>query len=164
MNNNDEDDNNTPQISLFSHDSTDLTVQQQQSTDVLSVEDIEVADSDFKYARDKLIQLLEDSADVLEHARSIADETGEPKAVDTYAGMLRSVAKITKDLVELSRTRKAIKTSPNSSSSGNRQEPHALNQINNSIYLGSTSELSKFLEEIQSGSDVIEVKNDKDAE
>ena len=97
-------------------------------------------EEDFAYARDKLKGLIDKSEDALDTLINLARDAEHPRAYEVLSGMLKNTADITEQLLKLQKQRKDIvvpKEQEGNQNSGST--------TNNTIFLGSTSELQKFL-------------------
>ena len=96
-------------------------------------------EEDFAYAREKLKGLIDKSEDALDTLINLARDAEHPRAYEVLSGMLKNTADITEQLLKLQKQRKDIVVPKEQEGS-----PSATTN-NNTIFVGSTSELQKFL-------------------
>jgi hypothetical protein len=93
-------------------------------------------ETDIEYSRDKMKSLINQSCEAIEQMMMLASESEHPRAFEVLSTMLKNTSEMTQDLVKLQKTRKDITQEKNGPSSST---------TNNSIFVGSTTELQKFL-------------------
>ena len=122
-----------------------LSIVKKQKTQVKPSEIINDTEKDVQYSREKMKELIDQSSDAINNMMALAAESEHPRAFEVLSNMIKHTADMTQDLVKLQKTRKEItqdKTGPNSTTT------------NNSIFVGSTTELQKLLKkEIKNVSD-----------
>jgi hypothetical protein len=96
-------------------------------------------EEDFAYAREKLKGLIDKSEDALDTLINLARDAEHPRAYEVLSGMLKNTADITEQLLKLQKQRKDIVVPKDQEGS------NGATTNNNTIFLGSTSELQKFL-------------------
>ena len=108
------------------------------TTEIVEVKD--TVEDDAEFARQNLRDLIEKGNDAADHIISVAKQSDHPRAFEVVAGMLKNLADMNKDLLELQKRRKDL--SPNQEGfAGNAK---SLN-VDKAIFVGSTNELVKFL-------------------
>ena len=100
---------------------------------VLSQTDSQL-DSDFEYARGNIINILEKGNEALDGILDVAGMSQHPRSYEVVATLIKTMADVNKDLLELTKKRKEI--------SGEANNPST---INNNLFVGSTAELQKLL-------------------
>ena len=103
-------------------------------TSVPEVVEIKQVDSDFEFARNNMIEVIEKSKDALDGILDVAQMSQHPRGYEVAATLIKTIADINKDLLELSKKKKEL--------SGNVETPKT---VNNNLFVGSTSELLKML-------------------
>lgn len=63
---------------------------------------------DYKKIRDEMYEILSDAKDALKLAKTILEDSEHPRAVETYSGLLKNVANIQSQILELTKTYKDI--------------------------------------------------------
>ena len=106
----------------------------------LSKSDDQVKD-DHEYARGNLYNLIEKGQEAINYILDVAKQTNHPRAYEVAGNLIKNVADITDKLLESQRKLKEI--SEDKPSKGP-------NVVNNSLFVGSTSELQKMLKQINS--------------
>jgi|TARA_Y100000992_G_scaffold278186_1_gene223555 hypothetical protein len=97
------------------------------------------AEEDYKIARDNLKSLLNKSDEALDHMMQVASEAEHPRAFEVLAGMFKTSADMTSQLIDLQKKRHELdklNNEPTEQSGG---------VTNNNLFVGSTAELQKML-------------------
>ena len=92
------------------------------------------SDSDFQYARENLYNLIERGQDGLDELLEIAKASQHPRAFEVVGQLVDKLTTTNKELLNLHKSKKDIKTERGSPTS-----------VNNNLFVGSTAELQKFL-------------------
>lgn len=95
------------------------------------------AEEDVEFSREKMKELIELSSQAIDNMMALAAETEHPRAFEVLSNMIKQTSEMSQDLVKLQKTRKDITQKEESGPSGGT--------TNNSIFVGSTDELQKFL-------------------
>ena len=107
-----------------------------------TVDDISVdVEEDYNFARDHIKKLISTSDEAIATMHALAADAEHPRAFEVLAGMIKSTADMNNQLLTLQRDRKKLviePAAPKSVSVGS-------NTTNNSIFVGTTTELQKFL-------------------
>lgn len=107
-----------------------------------TVDDISVdVEEDYNFARDHIKKLISTSDEAIATMHALAADAEHPRAFEVLAGMIKSAADMNNQLLTLQRDRKKLviePAAPKSVSVGS-------NTTNNSIFVGTTTELQKFL-------------------
>lgn len=104
------------------------------------VVELENLDSDYEFARDNLIRVIEKGNLALDGILNVADMSQHPRGYEVVATLIKTMADANKDLLELSKRKKDL--------SGNTNTPKT---INNNLFVGSTAELQKLLKDANGG-------------
>jgi hypothetical protein len=96
-------------------------------------------EKDVEYSRAKMKELIDQSSEAINHMMALASESEHPRAFEVLSNMIKDASNMTQDLVKLQKTRKDITQSKDEYSGGNT--------TNNAIFVGSTTQLQKFLKE-----------------
>ena len=94
------------------------------------------AEKDIEYSRDKMKSLIDQSCEAVNLMMALASESEHPRAFEVLSTMIKHTSEMTQDLVGLQKTRKDITQDKNAP--GN-------STTNNAIFVGSTTELQRFL-------------------
>ena len=110
-------------------------------TDLVITKDIikETIESDFTYAREQIYNVLVKSQEAVEDMVDIARQSQHPKSYEVLNGMLKTLADVATNLVDLQKKQQEIMKM-----SGNQPSDQA-QTINNNLFVGSTSELQKMI-------------------
>ena len=92
---------------------------------------------DYNQVRKNLKEIIDIGSTAIDGILTVADETESPRAYEVAAQMIKNVADINKDLLEMHNKMKQIKKEDNGQK--------AQNITNNSLFVGSTKELQKLL-------------------
>mgnify|MGYP003349706233 FL=1 len=113
------------------------------STNIEPVKDIvtitDPVDSDAEYARQNLKNLIAKGNDAVDHIVSIAKQSEHPRAFEVAAGMLKNLADMNKDLLEIQKRKQDLKPKVTT----NTQNIN----VDKAVFVGSTAELLKQLKE-----------------
>jgi hypothetical protein len=100
---------------------------------------IKDTEDDYAFARGKLKGLIDKSENALETLIILAQDAEHPRTYEVLSGMLKNTADITEQLLKLQKQRKElVKEDSGSPAAGGTTNT-------NNIFVGSTSELQKFL-------------------
>lgn len=100
-------------------------------------------DDDFDTTRSNLHSLLTQGQDALFHALEVAKQSEHPRAFEVVGGLMKHLSDINTQLLDLHKKKQTIETPVKGETKGVTQ--------NNAIFVGSTSELSKMLNDIRKG-------------
>jgi len=110
--------------------------------EVLSTEIVttNVVEEDANFARSNIRELITKGNQAMDQLLAVAKESEHPRAYEVAAGLIKNLADMNKDLLELQKKRKDL--IPNADGfAGNAKN---LN-VDKAIFVGSTNELVKFL-------------------
>ena len=96
------------------------------------------AEEDYNIARENLKKLLDKSDEALDHMMQVAAEAEHPRAFEVLAGMFKTSADMTTQLVELQKKRHELDKL-------NNELTQNSGVTNNNLFVGSTTELQKML-------------------
>lgn len=103
----------------------------------IRVENSDNVNKDFEYARGNLINIIEKGNEALDGILEVAQMSQHPRSFEVVAELIKTMAETNKDLLELSKRKKDLDASDNKS-------PQT---INNNLFVGSTSELTKLIKQ-----------------
>ncbi len=92
-------------------------------------------DTDFKYTRENLYNLLERGQDAVEELLEIAKQSEHPRAFEVVGQLIGKLTETNKELMGLHKTKKELSIEK---SGGDVN-------VNNAVFVGSTAELQKLL-------------------
>jgi hypothetical protein len=102
---------------------------------------------DYDSARNNLYKLLNQGQDALYSALEIAKQSEHPRAFEVVGNLMKQLADINEQLLALSERKQKL-DAPKSNDAG---QPSKQVTNNNAIFVGSTSELSKLIQNINKG-------------
>ena len=102
---------------------------------VLKKNDVE---KDYKYTRGQLYSLIEKGQEAINGIMEVAGESASPRAYEVAGQLIKSVADSTDKLMDLQKKLKEVEEDNQKTTN---------NVTNNSLFVGSTAELSKLLKE-----------------
>ena len=100
---------------------------------VLKKDDVE---KDYKYTRGQLYSLIEKGQEAINGIMEVAGESASPRAYEVAGQLIKSVADSTDKLMDLQKKLKDV---------NKEEEAKGPSTVNNALFVGSTSELSKIL-------------------
>jgi len=103
-------------------------------------------DLDFQYAKDNIKMLIANGSDAIEEILKVAKAGDSPRAYEVVSQLLKTVADMNKDLLDLHQKAKTVK----------KETVSVKNTTNNSIYVGSTSELQDLINKDRSRKKALE--------
>ena len=92
-------------------------------------------DTDFKYTRENLYNLLERGQDAVEELLEIAKQSEHPRAFEVVGQLIGKLTETNKELMGLHKTKKDLSTE------------RGPTNVTNALFVGSTSDLQKMLKE-----------------
>lgn len=122
----------------------------------------EDVDIDYEYSREKYKRLVDKGTDAIDHMMELALQSDHPRAYEVLGGMLKNVSDMTDKLMSLHNNVekvKSAKSTPNHSGVGTLSSPSV---TNNNVFVGSTTDLQRFIIAQQQKVDVIESKPSED--
>ena len=104
------------------------------STEVVKVpERTEHAETDYRYARENLYNLVERGQDAIDGILDLSKETESPRAYEVAGQLIKSVSDTAEKLIDIQKKLKDL------------EKENDVKTQHNHLYVGSTSELQKFL-------------------
>ena len=107
---------------------------QEENTELVIPQDKD-PDTDFEIGRENLYKLLDKGNDAIDGILALAKEGEHPRAYEVAGQLIKTVADVSKDLLELQEKLKKIKDVPNTGPKS----------VTNALFVGSTTELQKLL-------------------
>ena len=101
-------------------------------------------EQDYETTRSNLHSILTQGQDALIHALSVAKQSEHPRAFEVVGGLMKHLSDINSQLLDLHKKKQQLEAPT-------VEETKAKNVTNNSIFVGSTSELSKMLSDLRKG-------------
>jgi hypothetical protein len=100
-----------------------------------SLDNKDEIDTDAKYVRQNLYDLLEKGHGAIDELLAVADQSQHPRAYEVLATMIKTMAETNRDLLDLHQKKKALVD----------QEKKPENTVNNNLFVGSTKDLLELL-------------------
>jgi len=97
------------------------------------------AQDDFEYARMRMKKLLDTSDEVISNLHALATDAEHPRAYEVLGNMIKQSAEMNQQLLDLQKQRKALIKGDKSNMVNST--------TNNAIFVGTTTELQKFLKD-----------------
>jgi hypothetical protein len=114
-------------------------------------------ESDYEYARKYYYSLADQGKEAVELMMDLARETDSPRAFEVLSTLMKQSSEITEKLMDLQKKKKEIST-PSQRAVG---LPTSEGTTNNNIFVGSTKELQKFLQNQKAEEKVIDASTDE---
>jgi len=92
---------------------------------------------DYEYARNNLKGLIENGKDAMENILFLAKEDESARTYEVVGQLIKTLADTNKDLLDLAKKSKELKTE--------KEEKFGGTQIQNALFVGSTAELQKLI-------------------
>lgn len=99
---------------------------------------------DYERTRSNLHSLLAQGQDALMHALEVAKQSEHPRAFEVVGNMVKQLADVNSQLLDLSEKKQKLMTKK-------EERPSAQTVNNNAIFVGSTSELKKLIDNMNKG-------------
>jgi hypothetical protein len=106
----------------------------------------ENVERDYDTARNNLHKLLNQGQDALYHALEIAKQSEHPRAFEVVGNLMKQLADTNEQLLKLSEKKQKLDTPKTAEATPGKQVTN-----NNAIFVGSTSELSKLINNMNKG-------------
>lgn len=103
-------------------------------------------DYDYDVSRNNLHKLLNQGQDALYHALEIAKQSEHPRAFEVVGNLMKQLADTNEQLLKLSEKKQKMDAPKHIEQSPSKQVTN-----NNAIFVGSTSELSKLINNMNKG-------------
>ena len=95
-----------------------------------------VHEQDYEYSRDTYYDLIEKGRESLDLMIQVARESEHPRAFELLSNMIKDIANVNDKLMELNKKQKELLQD---------DKPKEKNTTNNNLFIGSTTELQRFL-------------------
>jgi hypothetical protein len=126
---------------LFDVDPIATNVEIVSSTEVVPVKSEDVVETDTEYARRNIRDLIDKGSVAVDNLLQVSKESEHPRAYEVVAGLMKTMADLNKDLLELQKRKKDLQPQlDNFSNRGNIT-------VEKAVFVGSTAELLKQIRE-----------------
>jgi len=112
-----------------------IEIKENRTTEVVTVEAGTDVDSDTNFARENIKQLINKGNKSLEELSTVANQSESPRAYEVLATMMKNLADMNKDLLELQKRKRDLQP---------KESSQNLN-IDKAVFVGSTAELVKMI-------------------
>ena len=109
-------------------------------TEVAQTEIVVDTEEDYAYTRQKIKSLISKSEEAIDSMMALASKTEHPRAFEVLSGMFKTTTDMMDQLITLQKKRKEL-----TQSEEQKQNASGGSTTNNAIFVGSTTELQKFL-------------------
>ena len=123
-------------------------IEVKKTEDAPLVKQTEDADKDYRSVRGNLYSIISKGNEAIDGILEVAQEGDSPRAYEVAAQMIKTVAEANKDLMDLHKKMKDLKTQDVVNNHNNT--------TNNAIYVGSTKDLQELVNQSRSASRRIE--------
>ena len=120
---------------LFDVDPIATNVEIVSSTEVMPVKSEDVVETDTEYARRNIRDLIDKGSVAVDNLLQVSKESEHPRAYEVVAGLMKTMADLNKDLLELQKRKKDLQ--PQLDSASNRGNI----TVEKAVFVGSTAEL-----------------------
>lgn len=114
-----------------------------EATPVAPVDKDQVLNQDYDITRNNLHMLLQQGQDALFHALEVAKQSEHPRAFEVVGNLMKNLSDINHQLLDLHTKKKSLEEPQK------KEDSSTKNVTNNSIFVGSTMELSAMLENLR---------------
>jgi len=101
------------------------------------------ADEDFTFARANIREVIENGTDAISKLAIIAEQSQNPRAYEVLAKLMDTVANASKELLDLQEKIQII------DKANIPRDEESRNQVTNNLFVGSTHELQKMIENMR---------------
>ena len=126
---------------LFDVDPIATNVEIVSSTEVVPVKSEDVVETDTEYARRNIRDLIDKGSVAVDNLLQVSKESEHPRAYEVAAGLIKTMADLNKDLLEIQKRKRDLQPQlDNFSNRGNIT-------VEKAVFVGSTAELLKQIRE-----------------
>lgn len=100
------------------------------------VDDNKEVETDTKYVRQNMYDLIEKGHGAIDELLIIADQSQHPRSYEVLAGLIKTMGEMNKDLIDMHEKKKKLLS---------KEEKEDRAVTNNNLFVGSTSDLLKML-------------------
>jgi len=120
---------------------TPTNVIEVKETAVVEIKDSTIED-DVEFARQNIKKLINKGGTAFDNLLLVANESEQPRAYEVVATLIKNLSDLNKDLLELQKRKRDLQGSEEKKQSGNVN-------VDKAVFVGSTTELVKFLKKNQ---------------
>jgi hypothetical protein len=111
--------------------------------------DEEKFNNDYEYSRETLYELIDKGREGIEDMINVARESEHPRAYEVLSKLIKDVGDVTDKLMALDKAHKDL----------HKQEIKQIDNTTNNIFIGSTTELQRFLKSQNEEKDITPIEN-----
>jgi len=115
-----------------------------QVSEIIAKAHSDSARDDFETARANIYKVIEGGVDALDQLGQIADQSQNPRAYEVYSTLMKTIVDANKDLLDIQKKIRDL-------SGADTPMNAAAKTINNNLFVGSTAELQKVIENLKNG-------------
>ncbi len=105
----------------------------------------ESEDADFDYARGNYYEIIEQGKEAIKTSMLIATETQNPRAVEVLSGLLKNMADINRQLIQVSKDKQDVKLAKAQAAGKPGSAQAAIGTQQNITFVGTSASLNKMI-------------------
>lgn len=114
---------------------------------IIAIAHDDSAKTDFETARSNVLTMIEEGMDAMDKLKSIAQQSQHPRAFEVYSTLLNTMLNANKQLLDMQVKIREI------NSADQPMNDKAKTVTNNNLFVGSTAELQRMVENLKNGND-----------
>ena len=126
---------------IFDVDPITIDVETVTHTEIIPIQSVDVVETDTEYARTNIRSLIDKGNVAVDNLLQVSKESEHPRAYEVVAGLMKTMADLNKDLLELQKRKRDLQ--PQSDNTTNRGNI----TVEKAVFVGSTAELLKQIRE-----------------
>lgn len=107
------------------------------STEIVETKPVDVVETDTEFARKNIRDLIDKGNVAVDNLLQVSKESEHPRAYEVVAGLMKTMADLNKDLLELQKRKKDLQPQLNNVTNGGNIT------VEKAVFVGSTAELLK---------------------
>jgi len=128
---------------LFDISPSDI-IQESPSGNLKPIESCEPEDSDFEFCRNNYYEIIQHGQHAILGALRVASETESPRAYETLGMLMKNMADINKQLLQIGKDKQDVKIARKSATG---VAPQQITQNNTAVFVGNSADINKMLKE-----------------
>lgn len=116
-----------------------IEIKEPEPVQLVEVQTNSAVDDDAEFARKNIKELITKGTTAMDNLLQIANASEHPRAFEVAAGLIKNIADMNKDLLEIQKRKRDL--DPVAAAAKNNQTTN----IDKAVFVGSTTELVKFL-------------------
>jgi hypothetical protein len=117
-------------------------IKEESNTEIITVQELDNnqdLESDFNFARTNIRELLRKGDSAIDELLKVADESEHPRAYEVAATLMKTMADLNKDLLDIRKKKQDL--------GGKPTEVNSTTNIDKAVFFGSTTDLIKMLKD-----------------